>query len=378
MSYLDLLAFVIALVIGIVLTPVFIPILKKLKFGQEIRQEGPEAHLKKAGTPTMGGIVIVIAFIIGAVVFCGRSVYIFPVILFTFLFAVIGFLDDFLKIRKHESEGLKAWQKMGFQLIVMILLILYIVLLTPNGTSVVVPFYGLVDFKGWFIPLAVFAILGTVNGANFTDGLDGLASSVTIVIAAALTFSCAIILPQLAAPPLAMIGALSAFLIFNAHPAKIFMGDGGSLYLGFMLSTLSILGPIKSATIVAVIIPVLVLGLPIFDTAFAIFRRLVNKRPIMEADKGHLHHRLMSLGYEQRRATLMLYCVSGIMGVAAVTYSRGLWVETIGLFAISFLMIYIFLTDATSAVPKIKQQKTVYKKKAELVVEEYTQPEDDI
>ena len=98
----------------------------------------------------------------------------------------------------------------------------------------------------------------------------------------------------------------------------------------------------------------------------------------MEADKGHLHHRLMSLGYGQRRATLMLYCVSGIMGVAAVTYSRGLWVETIGLFLIAFLMIYIFLTDATSAVPKIKQHKTVYKKKAELVVEEYNETEDDI
>ena len=121
-----------------------------------------------------------------------------------------------------------------------------------------------------------------------------------------------------------------------------------------MLSTMSILGPVKSATVVAVIIPVLVLGVPIFDTAFAIFRRLINKRPIMEADKGHLHHRLMRLGYGQRRATLMLYGVSGFMGIAAVTFSRDLFVETAGLFAIALMLIYIFLTDANHIMPQIK------------------------
>ena len=124
-----------------------------------------------------------------------------------------------------------------------------------------------------------------------------------------------------------------------------------------MLAVLSTAGTVKSATLFAIAIPVIVLGLPIFDTAFAIFRRLINKQGIMKADKGHLHHRLMSLGYGQRRATLMLYCVAGIMGIASVTFSRDLFIETLGLVAVAGLMIYIFLTDADHKLPQIKREK---------------------
>ena len=241
MNYASLLAIPIGFVISALLTYFLIPVLRQFKFGQEIRQEGPQAHLKKAGTPTIGGIAIVIAFIIGAVIFTGQSGFILPIVVFTLLFALIGFLDDYLKIKKHESEGLKAWQKMGFQIIVMILMILYVVIFTENGTSTIVPFAGLIDFKGWFYPLAVFAILGTVNGANFTDGLDGLASSVTIVISAFLTFAAAFVLPGISAASLAMMGALAGFLIFNAHPAKIFMGDTGSLALGGFVVSMALM-----------------------------------------------------------------------------------------------------------------------------------------
>ncbi|MCI8631695.1 MAG: undecaprenyl/decaprenyl-phosphate alpha-N-acetylglucosaminyl 1-phosphate transferase, partial [Firmicutes bacterium] len=126
----------------------------------------------------------------------------------------------------------------------------------------------------------------------------------------------------------------------------IFMGDGGSLFLGYMLATLSIIGPMKGATVLAMIGPVLVLGVPIFDTGFAILRRIANHRPIMEADKGHLHHRLMAAGLGQRRTVLTLYGISGVMGVAAVLFSRDLFVEMLGLVAIASMFIYIFLTDA--------------------------------
>ena len=135
------------------------------------------------------------------------------------------------------------------------------------------------------------------------------------------------------------------------------MGDSGSLFLGFMLATLSVLGTVKSATLIAIVMPVFVLGLPIFDTGFAIIRRLINKQKIMSPDKQHLHHRLMSLGYGQRRATLMIYCVSAIMGIAAILYSRQLYLETLGLFAITCLMIYIFMTDAEHKIPVIKKEK---------------------
>jgi len=190
---------------------------------------------------------------------------------------------------------------------------------------------------------------------NLIDGLDGLAAGTSAIASLCIAYVAYIHGTYLVAGSmLALAGGALGFLPFNFYPSKIFMGDGGSLYLGFMLGTLSILGTVKSATLITVIIPVLVLGVPIFDTMFAIFRRFVNKKPIMEADKGHLHHRLMSLGYGQRRATLMLYGISAIMGIAAVTYSRGLIVETLGLAAITLMYIYVFLTDINNSVPKIR------------------------
>ena len=233
MNWITLVALGIGFVVGIILIPVFIPILKKLKFGQQVREDGPQAHLKKSGIPTMGGICIIIAMLIGTLVFVGADpAFVLPVTITTFLYALIGFLDDFLKIKKHQSEGLKAWQKMALQIIFMVALMLYVALGTPNGTATMIPFYGMVDLKGWFYPIAILAILGTVNGANFTDGLDGLASSVTIVIALFFTLAVAKINHMLDPASLAMIGALCAFLIYNHYPAKIFMGDTGSLALG--------------------------------------------------------------------------------------------------------------------------------------------------
>lgn len=231
--------------------------------------------------------------------------------------------------------------------------------------------------------ITIIWIVGITNTVNLIDGLDGLASGVASISSLCLAYTAYIhgsYLPALAM--IALAGGALGFLPFNFHPAKIFMGDGGSLFLGFMLATLSIVGPVKSATIMAVIIPVLVLGLPIFDTAFAIFRRLVNHRPIMEADKGHLHHRLMAAGMGQRRTVLTLYGISGVMGVAAVLFSRDLFVETAGLIGIAAMYIYVFLTDANNWRLQIKainiaheekQQKKMEKKQKNLNIEETTQ-----
>jgi UDP-GlcNAc:undecaprenyl-phosphate GlcNAc-1-phosphate transferase len=132
------------------------------------------------------------------------------------------------------------------------------------------------------------------------------------------------------------------------------MGDGGALFLGFMLASISIIGPVKRATVIAIIIPVLVLGLPIFDMAFAILRRLLGGRPIMEADKGHLHHRLMAAGMGQKRSVLTLYGISGIMGVTAVVFSRDLFAEAAALFLIAVMFLYIFLSDTTGSYTKAR------------------------
>ncbi|WP_246213162.1 MraY family glycosyltransferase [Aminipila butyrica] len=214
--------------------------------------------------------------------------------------------------------------------------------------------------------ITIIWIVGITNTVNLIDGLDGLASGVASISSLCLAYTAYIhgaYLPALAM--LALAGSALGFLPYNFHPAKIFMGDGGSLFLGFMLATLSVVGPVKSATIMAVIIPVLVLGLPIFDTAFAILRRLVNHRPIMEADKGHLHHRLMAAGLGQRRTVLTLYGISGVMGVAAVLFSRDLFVETAGLIAIALMYIYVFLTDASNWRLQIKAVNIAHEEKCQ-------------
>ncbi len=234
MNWLTLIALPIGFAAGMILIPVFIPILKRFKFGQQIREEGPESHLKKSGTPTMGGICIVIAFLIGTAFFIPLSKEALPVMVITFLFSLIGFLDDFLKIKKKQSEGLKAWQKFLLQIIFAVALMLYCSLYLKHGTTMLIPFLGECSLNGFWYVVTFFAIMGCVNGANFTDGLDGLASSVTVVIALFLAVASVVFFGRSSLDPasLAMLGALAAFLVFNHYPAKIFMGDTGSLALG--------------------------------------------------------------------------------------------------------------------------------------------------
>ncbi len=217
---------------------------------------------------------------------------------------------------------------------------------------------------GFAFFFTVIWIVGITNTVNLIDGLDGLASGVTTIASLALCYTAYIHGAYLTSLVLmALIGSTCGFLPFNFHPAKTFMGDGGSLFLGFMMSTLSIIGPMKGATVMALIIPILVLGVPIFDTAFAILRRLINKRPIMEADKGHLHHRIMASGMGQRKTVLTIYAISGTMAVASVLFSRDLFVETAGLLVVSGIVIYVFLTDENNRKLRIKAVNTALEEK---------------
>lgn len=206
--------------------------------------------------------------------------------------------------------------------------------------------------------LTVIWIVGITNTINLIDGLDGLAAGVATIASFAIAYTSYIHgMYTVAMTMLAVAGGAAGFLPFNFHPAKIFMGDGGSLFLGFLLASVSIVGPVKGATVLATAVPVLVLGVPIFDTAFAILRRLANGRPIMEADKGHLHHRLMAAGLGQRRSVLILYGISGVMAVAAVLFSRDLFLESFGLFLIAANFIYIYITDPSNPMHLMKKGK---------------------
>jgi UDP-GlcNAc:undecaprenyl-phosphate GlcNAc-1-phosphate transferase len=196
--------------------------------------------------------------------------------------------------------------------------------------------------------ITVVWIVGITNTINLIDGLDGLAAGVAAIASLSIAYTAFVSESMYTATVLmiAVAGGALGFLPFNFHPARIFMGDGGALFLGFMLASGSVIGPVKSATVIATVVPALVLGLPIFDTAFAILRRLAGGRPIMEADKGHLHHRLMAAGLGQKQAVLTLYGISGVMGVAAVVFSRDLFAEAAALLLVAIVFLYILLSGA--------------------------------
>ena len=198
--------------------------------------------------------------------------------------------------------------------------------------------------------VTILWIVGITNTINLIDGLDGLAAGLAAIAGLSIAYVAYIHgdkygMMVVCLAMLCLSGSCIGFLPFNFHPAKTFMGDGGSLFLGFMIAVLSVVGPLKKTTVLAVVVPVIVLGIPIFDTAFAILRRLASGRPIMEADKGHLHHRLMDSGYGQKRAVLMLYGISAIMGMTAVLVSRELLKDALVLGCIAIIYLYVFLTD---------------------------------
>ena len=223
-----LVAFAIVLALG----PVCIPLLRRLKMGNTEREYIKE-HKAKNGTPSMGGVMILIAFAVVGLFYATKAPKIYPIIIYTLGYGILGFIDDLLKAVKHSSDGLKAWQKMLGQLILTIGFAVYMVLFSDVSLELRIPVTGAFVDIGWLaVVLLFFASLGTVNGANFTDGLDGLATSVTLAIAGFWGMVAINLSSEITPAIAAMIGALFGFLMYNVHPAKIFMGDTGSLALG--------------------------------------------------------------------------------------------------------------------------------------------------
>ena len=225
-----LLSFVISAAAG----PVIIPILRKLKVGQTVRDDGPQTHLKKNGTPTMGGIIFLLGVVVTSLFYVKDFPKIIPVLFMTVGFGVVGFLDDFIKVVLRRSEGLTPAQKMAGQLVVTAVFAYYMVQISDVGLTMLIPFSGgkYLDI-GWLaVPLLFFAVIGTVNGTNFTDGLDGLAASVTVMVAVFFTVVAVGTNSGIAPVTCAVTGGLLGFLLFNVYPASVFMGDTGSLALG--------------------------------------------------------------------------------------------------------------------------------------------------
>ena len=270
MDYKIIIPVLIAFALSVIMGPVIIPILRKLKMGQTERVEGVQSHLKKAGTPTMGGVIILGSIVLTSVIYIKDYPKIIPILFVTLGFGLIGFLDDYLKVVMKRSDGLFPKQKMGLQILVTAVFAFYFVKTeTPMGW--LIPFTGgeYLDW-GWLsIPFLFIVVIGTVNGVNFTDGLDGLASSVTVLVAT--FFTVVAIGTKSGIEPItcAVVGALLGFLLFNVYPASVFMGDTGSLALGgFVASTAYMLQMPFFIAIVGLIYLVEVLSVMIQVTYF--------------------------------------------------------------------------------------------------------------
>lgn len=298
----------ISFALTVLLCPLFIPILHRMKFGQFIREEGPESHLKKAGTPTMGGIVMLAAFTVSSLAYMLNESQIFPVILLTVGFGFIGFLDDFIKLAKKRSLGLRAWQKLGLQIVLTGYFAYVIMNDYPELTQIIIPFTGgqvVWNLGILFVPFVFIAVLGTVNGANFTDGLDGLATSVTVVIAMFFAIFSLRIESPVYLTAMIMIGTLLGFLIFNTYPAKVFMGDTGSLALGgFVAAEAFMLKVPLFIIIVAFIYLAEILSVMIQVSYFKIThgKRIFKMSPI--------HHHFELSGFEETRVVAMFTVVT--------------------------------------------------------------------
>jgi UDP-GlcNAc:undecaprenyl-phosphate GlcNAc-1-phosphate transferase len=295
-----------ALVIAYILTPVAKILAHKFR-AIDIPKDNRRVHKKP--TPLMGGLAIYFATIISMLIFMPITRTNLLIMLGGTIILIAGIIDDI----KSISPKAKLVAQIAAALV-----------LVAGGVKIEFlsnPFSPgeMIYLKTFSIPVTIFWIVGITNTLNLIDGLDGLASGVASIASMSLLFAASIngfmwvmILSAIVA------GASLGFLPHNFNPAKIFMGDTGALFLGYMLSVIAIEGVMKSVAAIAIAVPILALGLPIFDTTFAIFRRVINKKPISEADKGHLHHRLLDRGLTQRQTVLILYVISMFLGTLAV------------------------------------------------------------
>ena len=231
------------LIFSLIFGRIFIPMLKRLHAGQSIREDGPQSHMKKSGTPTIGGLIFLASAIITTLVTGNFKVSVLMILFSTLAFGAVGFIDDYIKVVKKRNLGLRAYQKLLLQIITAVILIIYQYNSKNMGTDLYIPF--LKDYRSigaFYVPFIIFVIVGTVNSVNLTDGLDGLSTSVTIIC---LLFFNVVAVKfhryEIAAFCLALAGALMGFLVFNKYPAKVFMGDTGSLALGGAISAIALL-----------------------------------------------------------------------------------------------------------------------------------------
>lgn len=325
-----------AFIIAFAMTPVSIKLAHKIG-AIDVPKDGRRMHHRPI--PRFGGLAIYLATTVTMLVFVGNNESIRTAIIGGTLMYLLGAVDDLLQ--------LKALTKFAGQTVIAIIMYVMGIRITfitnyfgPGNWDFGVALSCIVTI-GW--------IVGVTNAINLMDGLDGLAAGIAMIIGVTLAYVAYIhgedgsIIVCLAMVALA--GACAGFLPYNFSPARTFMGDGGALFLGFMISIMSVISPLKRATFVAALVPILALAIPIFDTLFAIVRRLIKHEGIMTPDKGHIHHRIMKSGFGQRRSVLIIYGIVATMGMAAVMISRELYKEAVVLALIATMYLLVILAD---------------------------------
>ncbi len=319
---------IVALVAALTLTPLTIKVAKKLN----IVDLPNERKVHQGATPRLGGLAIYAAFVLGALALGIFTRQVAALLIAGSLVMLTGFIDDY--------KGLSPKLKLLGQVISSLVLIeggFYVDFITNPFSEA-----GLISLGIFTIPVTIIWLTGVSNAVNLIDGLDGLCAGVSAIAAITMMLVC-IAQGQMETAALAAVLAAAAFgfLRYNFHPAKTFMGDCGSLFLGFIMGALSIMGLSKGATIISIFIPLIIMGIPIFDTFFAISRRALLHKPIFGADKGHLHHSLLQLGLSHRQTVLVIYLISALLGVSAI-----LLAYLTGAQAVALLIVVTLITFA--------------------------------
>ncbi|MEE1085848.1 MAG: phospho-N-acetylmuramoyl-pentapeptide-transferase [Schaedlerella sp.] len=308
----------ISFVVSVLLGPVVIPFLRRLKMGQTEREEGVKSHLKKAGTPTMGGVIILGSVIVTSLFYVKDYPKIIPVLFLTVGFGIIGFLDDYLKVVMKRSDGLFPKQKMALQIVVTAIFAFYLVKIAEIPLTMLIPFSGgkYLDIGILAIPLLFIAVIGTVNGTNFTDGLDGLASSVTVLVAVFFTVVAVGTKSGIEPITCAVVGALMGFLLFNVYPASVFMGDTGSLALGGFVAGAAYMMQMPLFIILVGMIYLVEVASVMIQVTY--FKKTGGKRIFKMAP---IHHHFELCGWSETRVVAVfsivtaIFCLIALMGV---------------------------------------------------------------
>ena len=309
--------------ISTILALIIIPILKKLKVGQIERDDGPKSHLKKQGTPTMGGIIIALSIFIVCIflyiIYLNKepevAKNIIPLMLVTVGFGLVGFVDDFKKLVLKNTDGLKPLYKMAGLLIIAVVYTLFLTNILKIGTDIFIPFIKIyINIPIWlYIPFAIFVMLGTTNAVNLTDGIDGLATSVTTIILAFFTIVGIMFgVKEVVIVGACLVGANIAFLIFNLHPAKVFMGDTGSLLLGGAIAGLALYLKMP-------IILVIVALVPVIETISVMMQVLYFKKTGKRIFKmAPLHHHFELSGWSENKVVSIFSILTLILSIIAI------------------------------------------------------------